>query len=511
MAPITVKVRPIPTTTDKSSEKSLTPRVYVNKENIFELTGTATEDGRPCFLEKRQENGQSVKREAVLWAAADPKLSRAVVQVSKAYQDACDLKLGDDVTISYEKGKTTPEAGEVIFEDITADVPAIKDADLLHWEWSISCLLEALDGVYPGLSLKRVGIAGGRNFRNFKVTFVNNEICNNARFVEGKTQVHIRAASDAANHSSRPAFPFVDVPPEGLEHQVEELNDLLLGWVEPLRSSNESKSCGIVLHGGHGTGKTLLLKSVMGTGWGTVHRVQPYDKLSIMVEIFQKARDHQPSIVVMDGFEKIIEKDRNNRNAVIQEIGNFLDRLAADTTTKNERPKVIVIATCLDYLTDMPPELADGGRFKSHIHLPLPDMSRRRAILSSFKMDVQKDKEDEIVTELSGRTHAYNGKDLSNLVEEATRIWLTKLRRTKFLDAKSPPEDYISREMLEQALLKIRPSAMHDINLKPPPVHWDDIGGQDEVKEALQEAIAMATVSPDITSSTEFAPFLKLY
>ncbi|ROW05270.1 hypothetical protein VSDG_00153 [Cytospora chrysosperma] len=492
---IEVKVRPIPTSSDKSSDKTLkgASRIYVNKEILLELTGTALENGKPCFVERTLEDGQAVTREASLWAATDPKMSRAVVQMSKPFQDACEYKLGDQVKLIYTDGKTIPDAEEVVIEDVTVDQPNIKQESLVHWEWAVKGQLMGMEEVFPGLAIKR--IAGEGIFRSFKVRTVNGSFIANARFTPVSTKVQLWTGQDLETGAAgaRPTRLQVGIIP-GLEHQIRELNQHLRMWSGPFRSSAARKSCGLVLHGGHGTGKTTLLNHICEMGWGTVHRIQPSDKLSSINETFQKARENQPSIIIMDEFEELIDKERSNRNAVIQAVADYLDKLAADAALKNERPKVVVFAACLDYLTNMPPKLTRIGRFKTHINLPLPDVDRRRAILSSFDLPLPPAAKDSILTTLSDRTHAYNGEDLAVLVEEAEHIWETKLDQNEDGGSEDAPEaDYISEEILEQALQNIGPSAMHDINLKPPPVHWDDIGGQEEVKKSLQEAISLAT------------------
>lgn len=498
MKVVEVKVRPIPTNSaDKGADKSLkgASRVYVNKEVLYELVGTALENGKPCVVEKKLEDGQVTKRDASLWVAADPKLSRAVAQMSKAFQDACDFKLGDQVRLSFTDGKTTPDAEEVVLEDVTTDQAAFRGEDLAFWERSVKGHLLGLDDVFPGLTIKR--IFEDQVYRNFKITSVNGSKTLNARFVPDSTKVHIRtaAANETTGASTRPTRMKLDII-AGLESQIKEVNKLLRMWSGPLRSSATPKSCGLVIHGGHGTGKSLLLNQIAQTGWGTVHRIQPSDKLSFITETFQRARDNQPSIIIMDRFEQLIDKDRSNRNAVIQSVGDFLDKLATDAAAKSERPKVVVLAACLDYLTDIPQDLTDLGRFEKHIHLPLPDERRRRAILSAFDMPLPPEHKEEILTRLSERTHAYNGKDLAKLVGEASEMWEIILDELEDAGGMIPSADeFVSEETLVQAMQTIRPSAMHDINLKPPPVHWDDIGGQDEVKKSLQNAIALATVS----------------
>lgn len=492
---IEVKVRPIPTSSDKSSDKTLkgASRVYVNKEILLELTGTALENGKPCYVERSLEDGRAVTREASLWAATDPKMSRAVVQMSKPFQDACEFKLGDQVKLIYTDGKMIPDAEQVVLEDVTVDQPTIKEENLVHWEWAIQGQLMGMEEVFPGLAIKRV--AGEGIFRNFKIRSVNGSVFSNARFISASTKVQIWTGQDleAGAASARPTQLQVDMI-TGLEPQIRELNQHLRMWSGPFKSPAARKSCGLVLHGGHGTGKSMLLNHICETGWGTVHRIQPSDKLASINEIFQKARESQPSVIVIDEFEELIDKERSNRNAVIQAIADFLDKLAADATWKNERPKVVVFAACLDYLANMPPKLTRIGRFKTHINLPLPDADRRKAILSSFEMPLPPDDRESILTTLSERTHAYNGEDLAVLVEEAEHIWETKLDQVEHTEGEEVPEaEFLSEHILEQALQNIGPSAMHDINLKPPPVHWDDIGGQEEVKKSLQEAISLAT------------------
>ncbi|CAN8102324.1 unnamed protein product [Discula destructiva] len=503
MAVIEVKVRPI-SNSDKSAEKSLkgASRIYISKENLYELTGTALENGRPCTVEKTLDDGQVARREASLWVAAD-KLSRAVAQMSKPFQDACGLKLEDRIRIVYTSGSTVPDAEEVILEDVTANQAAFADEDRSFWERTVKGQLMGLDHVFPCLALKRV--FADQVYRTFNVKSVNGSGTTNARFDPTTTKVHIRMANDSLTNeaeSSVPAAPPTRLkidPIPGLEHQIQELNRNFRLWSRPLRSTAGPKSCGMVIHGGHGTGKTLLVDHISKTDWGTVHKIQPNDKLQIISETLQRARDNQPSIIVMDRFEQLIysEKERTNRTAVIKEIREFLDKLVADATAKNRRPQVVVIAACLDYF-GLPDDLTEAERFEEHIHLPLPDATRRRAILSTCGMPLSPESREETLTRLADRTHAYNGKDLVRLGAEATKMWDYRLDDLE--DAGSLVSDadqYLSAGDFVHALERIRPSAMHDVNLKPPPVHWDDIGGQDEVKKSLQEAIALATVPKD--------------
>lgn len=487
---VEVRIRPVPSPSDKSGGGDKAPlkgasRIYVNKEVLLELTGTALENGKPCYVEKILEDGQATTREASLWAAADPKVSRGIVQMSKPFQDACDFKLGDQVKVIYTDGKAVPDAEEVVLEDVTTGQPAIKKEDLFHWEWSVKMM--GLDDVFPGFLVKRV--PGGAVFRNFKITSVNGSTSGNARFVADSTKIRISTGEDSETAApvARPTVLELDSIP-GLESQVCELNMKLRQWYEFYGPGSGRRSCGIVLDGGHGTGKTMLVEKICESGWGTVHRIQPHDKLSSISQTLQAARENQPSIVVMDEFESIINDDRSNRSAVIRTVKEFLDKLAIPR--EFERPKVIVIATCIDYATHIPRELRRVRFFDSHINLPLPDPARRKAILTAFCPAIG----ESILANVSEKTHAYNGEDLEALAERVVEMKYQKIGNMKRAGITDPPDDGVMTEELFAAAMKIvLPSAMHDINLKPPPVHWDDIGGQDEVKQTLQRALNLST------------------
>ena len=126
----------------------------------------------------------------------------------------------------------------------------------------------------------------------------------------------------------------------------------------------------------------------------------------------------------------------------------------------------------------------------------MPDATSRKAILRSFSIPTQKEKRDEIVHRLGDRTHAYTARDLRSLLNTARDIAEEKDRQDeKPQDGEEEDQPVYSKEFLiteediEQALLVVRPTAMHDVTLRPPSVRWDEIGGQEGVKKALRRAV----------------------
>ncbi|MDO8517030.1 MAG: CDC48 family AAA ATPase [Nanoarchaeota archaeon] len=105
--------------------------------------------------------------------------------------------------------------------------------------------------------------------------------------------------------------------------------------------------------------------------------------------------------------------------------------------------------------------------------------------------------------ELAGKTHGFVGADLSSLAKEAAMAVLRRLL-PKF---KLEEDTEISKELLEElivskkdfddALKVVRPSAMREVLVENPNVKWADVGGVDEVKRDLKEAVEWPLKYPD--------------
>ncbi|AEH23728.1 CDC48 family AAA ATPase [Pyrococcus yayanosii] len=103
---------------------------------------------------------------------------------------------------------------------------------------------------------------------------------------------------------------------------------------------------------------------------------------------------------------------------------------------------------------------------------------------------------DRLLDELAERTHGFVGADLAALAREAAMVVLRRLIREGKIN---PEADSIPREVLEElkvtrkdfyeALKMVEPSALREVLIEVPNVRWDDIGGLEEVKQELREAV----------------------
>ena len=70
-------------------------------------------------------------------------------------------------------------------------------------------------------------------------------------------------------------------------------------------------------------------------------------------------------------------------------------------------------------------------------------------------------------------------------------------------DGLSPPDlslsGYcVSVEHLMDALHRVRPSAMREVQVEVPTVHWSDIGGQEDIKSKLKESVEWPLKHPEV-------------
>ncbi|MFA6460650.1 MAG: CDC48 family AAA ATPase [Candidatus Woesearchaeota archaeon] len=111
--------------------------------------------------------------------------------------------------------------------------------------------------------------------------------------------------------------------------------------------------------------------------------------------------------------------------------------------------------------------------------------------------------------EIARITHGFVGADLSALAKEAAMIELRrKLPELKLLGKGKEADQPLPKEFLEslhiekehfiEALRSVRPSAMREVLVDKPDVNWKDIGGLEDVKNKLKEAVEWPLKNPEM-------------
>ena len=214
----------------------------------------------------------------------------------------------------------------------------------------------------------------------------------------------------------------------------------------------------------------------------------------------KKQKKKSPSIIFIDEIDSITPKREEVtgevERRVVSQLLSLMDGLEA-------RGKVIVIAA-----TNRPnaidPALRRPGRFDREIEIKVPDKRGRLEILQIHTRNMPLDS-DVNQEKIASVTHGFVGADLEYLCKEAAMKCLRRLLPELNLeDEKIPPETLekliITRADFENAIKEVMPSAMREVYLESPDVAWNDIGGLDEVKRELQEAVEWPLRYPDLYS-----------
>ncbi|KAF6842040.1 ATPase family gene 2 protein [Colletotrichum plurivorum] len=493
------KVRPL-APFDKTLEKSTlkgASRIYVNRDSLIQLTGSV-DNGRRCIVTRVSQDGAKTTtvREAALWTLSDKNISPNIILMSEAYREACGFELGDQLTITMHEKTAVPDAVSVHILPVTTTDREKDEAFAWEGAWIgvIRFYLARAEHVFPGMKFDCVAPGAKQLFR---VTSVDGQKDNIAKFTVSTAPSIVSSEDEAPVLEEVREVTRLDIKGiPGLHAEEKKLRSFLRGFNARFFYKGQHESCGIVIHGGRGTGKSYILNRIAATGWGRVFKIEENDKSSTVEEVFKQARSQQPSIILIDGLQALIGKDRANSTAIIHRLGQQLDQLAEEAYQHDALPKVVVVATCLDYMTDVPPELQKSTRFELNIPLSIPNAEGRLEILKALEVPVHTEVRDVMLSRLSQQTHAYNANDLCRLIGNAKRISAERLDPDgNGFDEESTEKPQLIREDLEQALRSTRPTAMHDVNLKPPTIHWQDVGGQENLKEALRNMITLTTTS----------------
>ncbi len=164
------------------------------------------------------------------------------------------------------------------------------------------------------------------------------------------------------------------------------------------------------------------------------------------------------------------------------------------------RGKVIVIGAT-NRPNSLDPALRRPGRFDREISIGVPRKEGRLKILKIHTRNMPLTK-DVNLDKLAEITHGFVGADLEALAKEAAMNVLRKV----LPDMRLKKDEPLSQEILAKlkvtdddfrtALRVVRPSALREVLIETPNVKWEDVGGLDELKLQLKEAVELPLKSP---------------
>src|SRR5487761_944170 len=319
-----------------------------------------------------------------------------------------------------------------------------------------------------------------------------------AAIVDLNTSIEISDQVAKPTERNLPTISYEDIG--GLRNEivkVREMIELPMKHPELFERLGIEAPKGVLLHGPPGTGKTLLAKAVanetnahfislsgpeiMGKYYG-----ESEERLR---GIFADAEKNAPSIIFIDEIDSIAPKREEVTGEVEKRV---VAQLLALMDGMQSRGKVVVIAAT-NRPNALDPALRRPGRFDREIEIGVPDQEGRLEILQVHTRGMPL-VEGLDLKRLASSTHGFVGADLEALAKEAAMRSLRRVLPQIDLEKESLPAEVLNKIIVtmddfQDALTEVEPSAMREVLVVVPNVHWSDVGGLPSVKEELQESV----------------------
>ncbi|MFN8468996.1 MAG: CDC48 family AAA ATPase [Caldilineaceae bacterium] len=344
----------------------------------------------------------------------------------------------------------------------------------------------------------------GTSMRDFRVESVTPR---GAVIVTAATRLQMR--EEAESEQRRTGVTYEDIG--GLRREIQRIREMIelpLKYPEVFDRLGIDAPKGVLLYGPPGSGKTLIARAVANetnahfisvAGPEIIHKFYGESEAHLR-QIFEEAEKRAPSIIFLDEIDAIAPKreetsgDKQVEKRVVAQLLALMDGLKS-------RGRVIVIGAT-NIPNAMDPALRRPGRFDRELSIAIPDQPGRLEILDIHTRGMPL-ADDVDLAWLAGVTHGFVGADLEALCREAAMTALRQLIPNIDFGAAHIPDHVIealqiTMDHFRSALTEVEPSAIREVFTEVPDVGWDDVGGLEDIKQALREAVEWPIMYPDL-------------
>jgi len=293
----------------------------------------------------------------------------------------------------------------------------------------------------------------------------------------------------------------------GLKEEVKKVREMIeipLKRPELFEKLGIAPPKGVLMHGPPGTGKTLLAKAVASESDAHFIAINGPEIMSKYVggseenlrEYFEEAEENSPSIIFIDELDAIAPKreetNGETERRTVAQLLTLMDGLKS-------RGQVVVIGAT-NRPDSLDPALRRPGRFDREIEIGVPDSEERKEVLEIHTRNMPL-ADDVDLDKIANTTHGFVGADLESLCKEAAmrvvRRILPEIQNDEEIPKEVMEKIVVTGNDFKNAQKEIQPSALREVLVQIPDIKWDDVGGLEDVKQELKEAVEWPLKHPE--------------
>ncbi|MFX1377062.1 MAG: CDC48 family AAA ATPase [Promethearchaeota archaeon] len=295
--------------------------------------------------------------------------------------------------------------------------------------------------------------------------------------------------------------------------RIREMVELPLKHPELFHRLNIDPPKGVLFYGPSGTGKTLMAKAVSqesNANFITINGPEIMSKFygaseGRLREIFRQAEENAPSIIFIDEIDSIAPKRMDTSGEVERRVVSQLLSLMDGLRGRGE----IICIGATNRINSLDEALRRPGRFDREIEFGVPNVKGRKEIFQIHTRGMPLE-EDVNLNNYSDITHGFVGADIMAICREAAMFSLRRILPKINLDEPIPSKIIQELKIRDEDFIKaanmIEPSAMREVMVEIPDVTWEDIGGLEEIKQELKEAVEWPLKHPKLFKKAGIRP-----